>query len=87
MSWLNHRPTPSPRPGALSRADIEIICMLAAISPSGCAVSELPARLGLAPALLDPVTQAVDELATRNLVTRQGERLALTDAGRERLSA
>lgn len=87
MSWLNNRPTPSPRPGALSRADIEIICMLAAISPSGCSVSELPALLGLAPALVGPVKQAVDELAMRNLVTRQGERLALTDAGRERLSA
>jgi hypothetical protein len=87
MLWNNSRPTPNPRPEALSRADIEIICMLAAISPSGCAVSELPARLGLAPALLDPVTQAVDELAMRNLVTRQGERLALTDSGRERLSA
>ena len=87
MSWLNHRPTPSPRPGALSRADIEIICMLAAISPSGCTASDLPARLGLSSALLQSVMQAVGELTTRGLVTLQGERLALTDAGRERLSA
>jgi Mn-dependent DtxR family transcriptional regulator len=33
------------------------------------------------------VTQAVDELAMRNLVTIHGERLVLTDSGRERLSA
>jgi hypothetical protein len=87
MLWQNIRPTPSPRPGAISRADIEIICMLAAISPSGCTASDLPARLGLASALLQPVMQAVGELTTRGLVTLHGERLALTDAGRERLSA
>ncbi len=87
MLWQNIRPTPSPRPGAFSRADIEIICMLAAISPSGCTASKLPARLGLAPALLQPVMQAVGELTTRGLVTLHGEQLTLTDAGRERLSA
>ncbi len=66
----------------LSRADIETICILEAISSAGCALSALPEALGLAPTLLGHVTVSLDPLLASGWLEMFDGRVQLTSAGR-----
>lgn len=68
--------------GRLSREDVEWRCLLHAIG-DGCLATELPARLGLHPALAPALLRAVQPLVTRGSIEHRDERLHLTAAGRE----
>jgi len=74
---------PDDQPRALSRGDIENLCLLSAIPDEGCAVSELPGRLGLSPLLADSVAEAVTPLANSGWIQNLDGRVVLTTAGRE----
>ncbi len=69
----------------LSRSEIESLCMLHAIGRDGCELSELPEKLGLSPALAEPVAAAVQPLITDGLVDVAGAQVELTVEGRSKL--
>ncbi|MEK6607997.1 MAG: hypothetical protein AABZ30_10080 [Myxococcota bacterium] len=69
-----------------SRAEIEILCILHAVGPRGCPVGELAMRLGLSPALASAVAEGAQALVSTGWLELDDEQLALTDAGRARLT-
>ena len=68
--------------GGLPRSEIESLCILYAISSQGCDLSDLPAKLGISPALTDPVAEAVLQLASVGLVEVLNVRAELTAEGK-----
>lgn len=66
----------------LSRGEIENACLLNAIPDEGCALRELPARLGLSPLLEEPVAEAMTPLINAGWVHELEGRVALTPTGR-----
>jgi len=82
--------TPDDKPSALSRGEIENLCLLSAIPDEGSAVNELPGRLGLSPLLAEPVEAAMIPLVNAGWIQHLDGRVAVTAAGRawvkERLS-
>ena len=70
---------------AALRSEIESLCMLHAIGRDGCELSELPEKLGLSPALAEPVAAAVQPLITDGLVDVAGAQVELTVEGRSKL--
>jgi hypothetical protein len=70
----------------LSRDEIETLCILHAVGPDGCSVAELPVRLGISPTLAAHVVLAAAPLVDRGWLAREGDRMAPTEAGRERLT-
>lgn len=70
----------------ISRGEIENLCVLSAIPENGCTLTELPARLGLSPLLLEPIAQAVDPLISTGWVEVTDDHVSLTSEGRKWLS-
>lgn len=66
----------------VSRAEIETMCMLEAISEHGCKLSALPEKLGLAPTLLSAVTAALEPLLASGWVEICEGRVQIASAGR-----
>ena len=66
----------------LSRGEIESACLLNVIPDEGCALSELPARLGLSPLLEEPVAESMIPLINAGWVHEAEGRVALSPTGR-----
>lgn len=66
----------------VSRAEIETICMLEAIPEEGCELRVFPAKLGLDPTTLSPVTAALEPLMASGWVEVHEARVQITLAGR-----
>lgn len=67
----------------LSRGEIENACLLSSIPDEGCALSSLPAQLGLSPLLLNPIAEAIDPLVKAGWIQIEtNNHLHLTEAGR-----
>jgi len=81
----NDRQTP------FARGEIECLCIMQAIGRDGCTLLELAARLGLADALTEAVSETVSPLFQQGRIEMREDRLRLTEAGQscmhERLAA
>ncbi len=71
----------------LTRAEVEILCILEAVGVEGCTATELPARLGLSPALARAVGSAVETLVAEGVLSVEGGRVQLTQPGEALLTA
>jgi hypothetical protein len=80
MSHSNHTSI-----NKLSRAEIETLCVLHAVGPSGCWVGDLTARLGLSASLALVVAQGMERIVFSGLLERDEEWFRLTRPGREML--
>ena len=73
---------PDDKPSALPRGKIEELCLLSAIPDEGCAVDELPNRLGLSPLLAGAVEKASVGLLNAGLIQALDGRVAVTAEGK-----
>ena len=75
---------------AVSRGEIENLCMIHAIPADGCRVDELPGLLGLSPLLAEAVAEAIVSMVNAGWIREHDNRLEVTPAGhawlKERLS-
>lgn len=68
------------------RGEIENLCILSAIPEEGCALPDLPARLGLSLLLQGPIAEAILPMVNAGWVQiTSGDQVHLTDVGREKL--
>jgi predicted transcriptional regulator len=65
-----------------SRGEIENLCLLSAIPDNGCALSELPTRLGLSPLLVEPVAEAIGQLIDAGWIHELDGGVRVTSEGR-----
>lgn len=65
-----------------SRGEIENMCLLSAVPEDGCAVSELPSRLGLSPLLMEPVAEGLVPLINAGWLLESDDRVSVTPSGR-----
>ncbi len=72
-------------PGKLSREEVETLCILAAVGPTGCPGGQVATRLGLSPTLAAAVDRGLEPLVSTGLLVRSDQRVDLSDAGRELL--
>lgn len=70
------------RRSVLSRGEVENACILSAISDEGCALSDLPARLGLSPLLGEPVKVAIAALVNAGWIQEADGSVSVTQSGR-----
>ena len=69
---------------ALSRAQVETLCLIRAVGPAGGAAREICGRLGLSLSLSEAVTEAATALVQQGLLVHDEDRGAyvVTDGGR-----
>ncbi|MCB9684383.1 MAG: hypothetical protein H6738_05765 [Alphaproteobacteria bacterium] len=71
---------------ALSRADLEVLCVLYVIGTRGCPVLDVASRLGLSPSLAEAVAEGMNPLVVMGLLDRTEDGMfRVTEAGRSRL--
>ncbi len=68
-----------------SREEVETLCVLHAVGPSGCPVGDLAARLGLSATLAPTIAEGMQTVVRRGLLDRLDERFTWTEHGRELL--
>lgn len=68
-----------------SRGEIETLCVLHAVGPSGCRTGELAARLGLSATLAEVVAEGMERLVIVGLLERVDGRFTVSARGREQL--
>lgn len=66
----------------VTREEIEELCILHAIGARGCALGELPERLGLSPTLVGVVTESLAGLLGAGRLARERDVVFPTAAGR-----
>lgn len=69
----------------LSLEEIETACILLAVPAVGASTAQTTERLGLAPSMCPPVSQALATLCRSGLLAEDGDRWMLTDQGKSRL--
>lgn len=69
-----------------SRGEIETLCILHAVGPSGCRAGDLAARLGLSPTLASVVVHGIERMIFGGLLDQDDEWFRLTERGRETLT-
>ena len=70
-----------------ARADIETLCILEAVEAGSCDGVTLASRLGLSPALAAMLREVGETLVQAGFLALNGERLALSPQGVEKLRA
>ena len=70
------------KPSALSRGEIEELCLLSVIPDEGCTVNELTSRLGLSLLLAEAVKEATVKLANAGWVQELDGRVTITAEGK-----
>lgn len=71
---------------ALSRADLEVLCVLYVVGTRGCPVLDLASRLGLSHSLAEGIAEGMSALVVTGLLDRTEDGMFLvTEAGRSRL--